>query len=134
MNDAVNVLWLSLQGKLSSLNSHLASAITQDVKAIIELEQKLVKNLQLIEINSYQLLKGDVIFDPHKKTLHKVNYCEYRKNCQFNIDKDNKEILVDYGNDEPCDYFLDSSQLYILVDIADIASIHKRPEPKWEEE
>lgn len=133
MNDALNVLWLNLQGRLSSLNSHLASAITQDIKAIIELEQKLVKNLQLIEIQAYHLIKGDVIFDPHKKTLHKINYCEYRKHCQFNIDKENKEILVDYGNDEPCDYFSDNSTLFILVDIADIASIHKRPEPEWEE-
>lgn len=134
MNDALNVLWLSLQGKLSSLNQNLSAAITQDIKAIVELEQKLVKNLQLIEINAYQLIQGDVIFDPHKKTLHKVKYCEYRKHCQFNIAKDNKEILVDYGNDEPCDYFLDISKLYILIDMADIASIYNRPEPEWEED
>lgn len=134
MNDALNILWLSLQGKLSSLNQNLSAAITQDIKAIIELEQKAVKNLQLIEIRAWHLIPGDVIFDLHNKTLHKVKYCEYRKNCQFNIDKDNKEILVDYGNDLPCDYFKENATLYILVDIANIASIHNRPEPEWEED
>ena len=134
MNDALNVLWLSLKGKLSSMNETLSSSILQDIKDIVELEQKAVQNLQLIEIRAWHLIKGDVIFDLHKKTLHKVKYCEYRRNCQFNIDKENKQILVDYGNDEPCDYFLDSSTVFILVNIADIVSVHNRPEPEWEDE
>ena len=32
MNDALNVLWLSLKGKLSSMNETLSSSILQDIK------------------------------------------------------------------------------------------------------
>ena len=133
MNDTINMTWLRLQSKLSVINPALSKEIIDDIKSLVELEQKAVKNLQLLEVKAWHLLAGDIIFDLHKKTLHKVNYCEYRINCQFNIEKDNKEILVDYGNDEPCDYFAENSELYILVDIAEVASIHNRPKPKWEE-
>lgn len=133
MNDALNIAWLNLQGKLSALNTTLANEIITNVKAIVEMEQKNVKNLQLLEVKAYHLIKGDIIFDLSNKTLHKIQYCEYRKNCQFNIKKENKEILVSYGDDIPCDYFEEMSDLYILVDIGEIANIKNRPEPEWED-
>ena len=134
MNDTINMTWLRLQSKLSVINPVLSSEIINDIKSLVELEQKAVKNLQLLEIDAYHLISGDIIFDMYKKTLHKVKYCEYRSNCQFNIEKEHKEILVDYGNDEPCDYFEENSKLYILVDLAEVASIHNRPKPEWEDE
>lgn len=134
MNDTINITWLRLQSKLSVINPALSSEIIDDIKSLVELEQKTVKNLQLLEIRAYHLIAGDIIFDLHKKTLHRVKYCEYRTNCQFNIEKGNKEILVNYGNDEPTDYFREDSELYILVDLAEVASIHNRPKPEWEDE
>ena len=102
------------------------------MKLIVELERKDVKNLQLIEVQALHLCKGDVLFDLSKKRLHKIKYCEYRHNCQFNIEKGNKEILVEYEDGTTTDYFDHVSTVYILVDISEITNICNRPEPAWE--
>lgn len=134
MNDSINMTWLRIKDKLSILQSELQNDIISDIRGLIELEQKAIKNLQLIEVLAFQLKKGDIIFDPSKKTLHRISFCEYRKNCQFNIPHENKEVLVHYKDDEPCDYYDHLAVLYILVDIGEIANIQVRPDPIWEEE
>jgi len=126
MDDALNTLWLKLDRTVSVLNDDLQYRIKKDVRDLVELEIKRVKKLQLIEVQACQLRVNDIVFDPNKKTLHKISYVEKRTQCQFNIPKDNNEILVMYDEDDPTDYFDYFAELYIMVDIGEIVHINKR--------
>ena len=123
---AKDILWIDIFNRLKLLPKEFESEVKQKIKALIELERKDVKNKQLIEIPALCLRANDLIFDYKYKTIKKVHYAEYRKNCQFNIDKDNRDILVSYDEDEPCDYFGEFDIVTILVNIADIDSINNR--------
>jgi len=81
----------------------------------------------LLEVRATQLRKDDLVFDPNKKTIHKISYVERRGDCQFDVSENQKdEILVMYDEDEQTDYFNYSALLYILVDIGEIVHINKR--------
>ena len=107
--------------------------ILNKVKSIVELEQKNVRNFQLLTIRAFYLRKGDLVLNLDTKRVSKVKYCDYRKRCQFNIDKDNREILVEYTDDTAVDYYDENTELVVLVDVADIVNIHLREEPNWDE-
>jgi hypothetical protein len=51
----------------------------------------------------------------------------------FRIDKDNREVLVEYTDDTKVDYYNDNTELVVLVDVADIVNIRAREEPNWDE-
>jgi wobble nucleotide-excising tRNase len=134
MNDTLNKCWLELEGLLSPLSDNVQRMIRNKVKSIVELEQKNVRNLVLLDINAYYLRKGDLVLNLDTKKVSKVKFCDYRINCQFNIEKSNKEILVEYEDDTAIDYYNENTQLVLLIDVADIVNIHNRPEPEWEYE
>ena len=133
MNNILNKEWLELQGLLGGFSSPVQRMITDKVKSIVELEQKNVKNLQLLTIRAFYLRKGDLVLNLDTKRVSRVRYCDYRKRCQFNIDKDNREVLVEYTDDTKVDYYDENTKLVVLVDVADIVNIHKREEPNWDE-
>ena len=133
MNIILNKEWLELQGLLSSFSTPVQRIITDKVKSIVELEQKNVRNLQLLTIRAFYLRKNDLVLNLDTKRVSKVKYCNYRKRCQFNIDKDNREVLVEYTDDTAIDYYNEHTELTILVDVADIVNIHLREEPNWDE-
>ena len=133
MNIILNKEWLELQGLLSSFSTTVQRIITDKVKSIVELEQKNVRNLQLLTIRAFYLRKNDLVLNLDTKRVSKVKYCDYRKRCQFNIDKDNREVLVEYTDDTAIDYYNEHTELTILVDVADIVNIHLREEPNWDE-
>ena len=133
MNIILNKEWLELQGLLSSFSTPVQRIITDKVKSIVELEQKNVRNLQLLTIRAFYLRKNDLVLNLDTKRVSKVKYCDYRKRCQFNIDKDNREVLVEYTDDTAIDYYNEHTELTILVDVADIVNIHLREEPNWDE-
>ena len=133
MNNILNKEWLELQGLLSGFSVPVQRIITDKVKSIVELEQKNVQNLQLLTIRAFYLRKNDLVLNLDTKRVSKVKYCDYRINCQFNIENGNKEILVEYTDDTAIDYYNEHTELTILVDVADIVNIHKREEPNWDE-
>lgn len=133
MNNMLNKEWLELQGLLSGFSAPLQQIITDKVKSIVELEKKNVQNLQLLTIQAFYLRKNDLVLNLDTKRVSKVKYAEYRINCQFNIEKGNKEILVEYTDDTKVDYYNENTELVVLVDVADIVNIHKREEPNWDE-
>ena len=133
MNNILNKEWLELQGLLSGFSVPVQRIITDKVKSIVELEQKNVRNLQLLTIRAFYLRKNDLVLNLDTKRVSKVKYCDYRKRCQFNIDKDNREVLVEYTDDTAIDYYNEHTELTILVDVADIVNIHLREEPNWDE-
>lgn len=133
MNNILNKEWLELQGLLSGFSVPVQRIITDKVKSIVELEQKNVRNLQLLTIRAFYLRKNDLVLNLDTKRVSKVKYCDYRKNCQFNVDKDNREVLVEYTDDTAVDYYDENTELTILVDVADIVNIHLREEPNWDE-
>lgn len=133
MNDILNKEWLELQGLLSGFSVQTQRIITDKVKSIVKLEQKNVRNLQLLTIRAFYLRKNDLVLNLDTKRVSKVKYAEYRKRCQFNIDKDNREVLVEYTDDTKVDYYDENTELVVLVDVADIVNIYAREEPNWEE-
>ena len=133
MNDILNKEWLELQGLMSSFSTSVQRIITDKVKSIVKLEQKNVRNLQLLTIRAFYLRRGDLVLNLDTKKVSKVKYCDYRKRCQFNIDRDNREVLVEYTDDSKVDYYDENTELTVLVDVADIVSIHLREEPNWDE-
>lgn len=133
MNDTLNKEWLELQGLLSGFSVSVQRMITDKVKSIVELEQKNVQNLQLLTIRAFYLRRGDLVLNLDTKRVSKVKYCDYRKRCQFNVDKDNREILVEYTDDTKVDYYDENTELVLLVYVADIVNIHLREEPNWDE-
>ena len=133
MNDILNKEWLELQGLMSSFSTSVQRIITDKVKSIVKLEQKNVRNLQLLTIRAFYLRKNDLVLNLDTKRVSKVKYAEYRKRCQFNIDKDNREVLVEYTDDTKVDYYDENTELVVLVDVADIVNIHAREEPNWDE-
>ena len=133
MNNILNKEWLELQGLLSGFSKPVQRIITDKVKSIVELEQKNVQNLQLLTIRAFYLRKGDLVLNLDTKRTSKVKYADYRINCQFNIEKGNKEILVEYTDDTKVDYYNEHTELTILVDVEDIVNIHLREEPNWDE-
>ena len=133
MNDILNKEWLELQGLMSSFSTSVQRIITDKVKSIVELEQRNVRNLQLLPIRAFYLRRGDLVLNLDTKKVSKVKYCDYRKRCQFNIDRDNREVLVEYTDDSKVDYYDENTELTVLVDVADIVSIHLREEPNWDE-
>ena len=133
MNNILNKEWLELQGLLSSFSTPVQRIITDKVKSIVQLEQKNVQNLQLLTIQAFYLRQGDLVLNLDTKRVSKVKYADYRKRCQFNIDKDNREVLVEYTDDTAIDYYNEHTELTILVDVADIVNIHLREEPNWDE-
>ena len=133
MNDMLNKEWLELQGLISGFNSSVQRMINDKVKSIVELEQKNVRNLQLLTIRAIYLRKNDLVLNLDTKRVSKVKFCDYRINCQFNIEKGNKEILVEYTDDTAVDYYNENTELVVLVDVADIVNIHRREEPNWDE-
>ena len=133
MNNILNKEWLELQGLLSGFSKPVQRIITDKVKSIVELEQKNVQNLQLLTIRAFYLRKGDLVLNLDTKRTSKVKYADYRINCQFNIEKGNKEILVEYTDDTKVDYYNEHTELTILVDVGDIVDIHLREEPNWGE-
>ena len=133
MNDALNKEWLELQGLLGGFSSPVQRMVIDKVRSIVELEQKNVRNLQLLTIRAFYLRKGDLVLNLDTKRVSKVRYCDYRKRCQFNIDKDNREVLVEYTDDTKVDYYNENTELVVLVDVADIVNIHAREEPNWDE-
>ena len=133
MNNILNKEWLELQGLLSGFSVPVQRIITDKVKSIVELEQKNVQNLQLLTIRAFYLRKGDLVLNLDTKRTSKVKYADYRINCQFNIEKGNKEILVEYTDDTKVDYYNEHTELTILVDVGDIVNIHLREEPNWDE-
>ena len=133
MNNILNKEWLELQGLLSGFSKPVQRIITDKVKSIVELEQKNVQNLQLLTIRAFYLRKGDLVLNLDTKRTSKVKYADYRINCQFNIEKGNKEILVEYTDDTKVDYYNEHTELTILVDVGDIVNIHLREEPNWDE-
>lgn len=133
MNDILNKEWLELQGLMSSFSTSVQRIITDKVKSIVKLEQKNVRNLQLLTIRAFHLRKNDLVLNLDTKRVSKVKYAEYRKRCQFNIDKDNREVLVEYTDDTKVDYYDENTELVVLVDVADIVNIYAREEPNWEE-
>ena len=124
---------LELQGLLSGFSIKTQKIITDKVKSIVKLEQKNVRNLQLLTIRAFYLRKNDLVLNLDTKRVSKVKYAEYRKRCQFNIDKDNREVLVEYTDDTKVDYYDENTELVVLVDVADIVNIYAREEPNWEE-
>ncbi len=133
MNDTLNKEWLELQGLLGGFSSPVQRMVIDKVRSIVELEQKNVRNLQLLTIRAFYLRKGDLVLNLDTKRVSRVRYCDYRKNCQFNIDKDNREVLVEYTDDTKVDYYNENTELVVLVDVADIVNIHTREEPNWDE-
>lgn len=133
MNDALNKEWLELQGLLGGFSSPVQRMVIDKVRSIVELEQKNVRNLQFLTIRAFYLRKGDLVLNLYTKRVSKVRYCDYRKRCQFNIDKDNREVLVEYTDDTKVDYYNENTELVVLVDVADIVNIHAREEPNWDE-
>lgn len=133
MNDALNKEWLELQGLLGGFSSPVQRMVIDKVRSIVELEQKNVRNLQFLTIRAFYLRKGDLVLNLYTKRVSKVRYCDYRKRCQFNIDKDNREVLVEYTDDTKVDYYDENTELVVLVDVADIVNIHAREEPNWDE-
>lgn len=133
MNDILNKEWLELQGLLSGFSVPTQRIITDKVKSIVKLEQKNVKNLQLLTIQAFYLRQGDLVLNLDTKRVSKVRYCDYRINCQFNIEKGNKEVLVEYMDDTKVDYYNENTELVVLVDVAEIVNIYKREEPNWDE-
>jgi hypothetical protein len=133
MNAILNKEWLELQDLLSSFNFSVQQIITDKVKSIVELEQKNVKNLQLLTIRAFYLRQGDLVLNLDTKKVSKVKFVDYRINCQFNIEKGNKEVLVEYNDDTKVDYYNENTELVILVDVANIVNIHLREEPNWDE-
>ena len=133
MNDTLNKEWLELQGLLGGFSSPVQRMVIDKVRSIVELEQKNVRNLQLLTIRAFYLRKGDLVLNLDTKRVSKVRYCDYRKRCQFNIDKDNREVLVEYTDDTKVDYYNENTELVVLVDVADIVNIHAREEPNWDE-
>lgn len=133
MNDILNKEWLELNGLLVGFSVQTQRIITDKVKSIVELEQKNIQNLQLLTIRAFYLRKNDLVLNLDTKRVSKVKYAEYRKRCQFNIDKDNREVLVEYTDDSKVDYYDENTELVILVDVADIVNIYAREEPNWDE-
>lgn len=133
MDDALNKEWLELQGLLGGFSDSVQRMLIDKVRSIVELEQKNVRNLQLLTIRAFYLRKGDLVLNLDTKRVSKVKYCDYRKRCQFNIDKDNREVLVEYTDDTAVDYYDENTELVVLVDVADIVNIHAREEPNWDE-
>ena len=133
MNNILNKEWLEFQGLLSGFSNNVQQIITDKVKSVVELEKKNVQNLQLLTIQAFYLRKNDLVLNLDTKRVSKVKYAEYRINCQFNIEKGNKEILVEYTDDTKVDYYNENTELVVLVDVADIVNIHKREEPNWDE-
>ena len=87
----------------------------------------------MLTIQAFYLRKNDLVLNLDTKRVSKVKYAEYRINCQFNIEKGNKEILVEYTDDSKVDYYDENTELTVLVDVADIVNIHLREEPNWDE-
>lgn len=133
MNDILNKEWLELNGLLVGFSVQTQRIITDKVKSIVELEQKNIQNLQLLTIRAFHLRKNDLVLNLDTKRVSKVKYAEYRKRCQFNIDKDNREVLVEYTDDTKVDYYDENTELVVLVDVANIVNIYAREEPNWEE-
>lgn len=133
MNNTLNKEWLELQGLLGGFSTPVQRMVTDKVKSIVELEQKNVQNLQLLTIRAFYLRKNDLVLNLDTKRVSRVKYAEYRINCQFNVEKGNKEILVEYTDDTSVDYYDENTELTVLVDVADIVNIHLREEPNWDE-
>lgn len=133
MNNILNKEWLELQGLLGGFSDSVQKMILDKVRNIVQLEQKNVKNLQLLTIQAFYLRKNDLVLNLDTKRVSKVRYCDYRINCQFNIEKGNKEVLVEYMDDTKVDYYNENTELVVLVDVADIVNIYKREEPNWDE-
>ena len=123
---ATDLLMLDISNRLKLLPKEFESEVLEKIKTLIQLERKDVKNKQLFTVKAYNVRAGDLIFDYVKKTVSKIHYAEYRRRCQFNIDKDNNEMLFSYGEDEPCDYFDENEEVTLLLDIADVDSIYNR--------
>lgn len=133
MNDMLNKEWLELQGLLGGFSTTVQRMILGKVRNIVQLEQKNVQNLQFLTIRAFYLRKNDLVLNLDTKRVSRVKYCDYRKRCQFNIDKDNREVLVEYTDDTKVDYYDENTELTVLVDVADIVNIHLREEPNWDE-
>lgn len=133
MNNILNKEWLELQGLLGGFSTPVQRMVTDKVKSIVELEKKNVQNLQLLTIRAFYLRKNDLVLNLDTKRVSRVKYAEYRINCQFNVEKGNKEILVEYTDDTSVDYYDENTELTVLVDVADIVNIHNREEPNWDE-
>lgn len=133
MNDILNKEWLELQGLLGGFSTPVQRMVTDKVKSIVELEQKNVQNLQLLTIRAFYLRKNDLVLNLDTKRVSRVKYCDYRKRCQFNIDENNREVLVEYTDNSKVDYYDENTELTVLVDVADIVNIHLREEPNWDE-
>lgn len=133
MNDILNKEWLELQGLLGGFSTTVQRMILEKVRNIVQLEQKNVQNLQLLTIRAFYLRKNDLVLNLDTKRVSKVKYCDYRKRCQFNIDENNREVLVEYTDDTKVDYYNENTELTVLVDVADIVNIHQREEPNWDE-
>jgi hypothetical protein len=86
-----------------------------------------------LTIRAFYLRQGDLVLNLDTKKVSKVKFVDYRINCQFNIEKGNKEVLVEYNDDTKVDYYNENTELVILVDVANIVNIHLREEPNWDE-
>ena len=133
MNTLLNKEWLELQGLLSGFSVPVQRIIIDKVKSIIEIEQKNIRNLQILTIRAFHLRKNDLVLNLDTKRVSKVKFCDYRKRCQFNIEGNNKQILVEYTDDTSVDYYDENTELSILIDVADTVNIHRREEPNWDE-
>lgn len=121
-----DLLMLDISNRLKLLSKEFKSEVLEKIKTLIQLERKDVKNKQLFTVKAYNVRAGDLIFDYKKKTVKKIHYAEYRRRCQFNIDRDNNEMLFAYSEDEPCNYFDENEDVTLLLDIADVDSIYNR--------
>ncbi len=123
---AIDILWLDISNRLKLLPKEFETEVMQKIKSLVQLERKDVQNKQLFKVKACNVRAGDLIFYYKKKTVTKIHYAEYRRKCQFNIDKDNNEMLFSYGEDEPCDYFDELEDVTLLLDIAEVDSVNNR--------
>lgn len=125
MHDTLNKLKLQLDSLMNTISDDLKDSINEIIDSIVEQEISRVKNMAMLQCRAYMLRKGDLILDYSDKSITEITYAAKRTECQFNVPKENTEILVMYREDNPCDYFMPDDQVTILIDITEIINKNK---------
>lgn len=115
-----------LEKLLNDFSDSKKKEIQSKIDTIVKLETSKIENLQIISVQASQLRKGDIIFNKKTERLYPITFVAKRTECQFNVPKDNIQILICFANDEANEYAVPDDTYLVLMDMRKMDELMER--------
>lgn len=124
--EAIDGVIVSIRDELKDFSGEKRERILGLMDTLVQLEKNKVQNIQIISTYASTLRNGDIIFAKKLNRMYPIRYIAKRTECQFNVPKDNTQILICFHNDDENEYAEPDDKYQLVVDARDIDAILKR--------